>query len=632
MAEVATTQPVVPATGKQEQTAPAAESSNRSQSDLKKEKARGVVKSVLSGDTIVILVQDKNHRGPPSERIVTLSNVQAPKLGRKKHDTQDEPFAWASREFLRKKIIGKPVSYSIEFRPASSSGYGAVYLISEGQQEDIAKILATAGWATVKRPTREDAQIRPELQELIRLEDAAKEAGKGVHGSEDWPRNLATAEETELFTKLKGAPQSGIIEQVFSGSSFRVLVPLGKEHYEITLHLSGVRSPDVRVEGTVPPFTREAKFFSEHYLLNRDVSIIFEGVDKRVFYGSISYAGHNISEELLANGLAEYVDWSARRTSFQDKLRAAEAAAKEKRIRIWSSYVEPKALTSKEERKQLKPGKEIVGKVVDVVSAGAVVIQDNNNTKHRVFLSSIKVPRQGSLVPQDRETKQEAYDNSVAFEGKEFLRKRVISQRVRVVIDYLRSEPPRGGKNQTAAEKEPSPDKVYASLYLDKNNVAVELVEQGYARAAEHRAGEPRSRDYEHILLAEQRAQKLQRGVHTPIEKATVLHFTDVTLDTSKSKNLLPFLKRGGKLRGVVEYEFSGSKLKVYIPKENCIFLFLSRDSVLPLAEMLLLMKLSHILRTSSINKMLSLMSAVLTREETSCPMCTSRYRMLPLV
>jgi len=32
---------------------------------------------------------------------------------------------------------------------------------------------------------------------------------------------------------------------------------------------------------------------------------------------------------------------------------------------------------------------------------------------------------------------------------------------------------------------------------------------------------------------------------------------------------MLPFLKKGGKLRGVVEYEFSASKLKVYVPKEN---------------------------------------------------------------
>src|SRR4051794_38998501 len=85
---------------------------------------------------------------------------------------------------------------------------------------------------------------------------------------------------------------------------------------------------------------------------------------------------------------------------------------------------------------------------------------------------------QGSLVPQDRETKQEAYDNSVAFEGKEFLRKRVISQRVRVVVDYLRTDAPRGGKGQAQnapAEKEFSNEKVYVSVYLDKKYVSLSV-------------------------------------------------------------------------------------------------------------------------------------------------------------
>ena len=42
------------------------------------------------------------------EKVITLSSLIAPRLGRRgENATKDEPFAWASREFLRKKCIGQ---------------------------------------------------------------------------------------------------------------------------------------------------------------------------------------------------------------------------------------------------------------------------------------------------------------------------------------------------------------------------------------------------------------------------------------------------------------------------------------------------------------------------------------------
>lgn len=46
--------------------------------------------------------------GPPPEMQLSLASLQSPKLGRAP-GIVDEPFAWDSREFLRKKCIGKPV-------------------------------------------------------------------------------------------------------------------------------------------------------------------------------------------------------------------------------------------------------------------------------------------------------------------------------------------------------------------------------------------------------------------------------------------------------------------------------------------------------------------------------------------
>ena len=44
-------------------------------------------------------------------------------------ETKDEPFAWEAREFLRKKLIGKEVVFTVEHKVAASGReYGFLYL------------------------------------------------------------------------------------------------------------------------------------------------------------------------------------------------------------------------------------------------------------------------------------------------------------------------------------------------------------------------------------------------------------------------------------------------------------------------------------------------------------------------
>lgn len=45
--------------------------------------------------------------------------------------------------------------------------------------------------------------------------------------------------------------------------------------------------------------------------------------------------------------------------------------------------------------------------------------------------------------------------------------------------------------------------------------------------------------------------------------------------ETQKAKQFLPFLQRAGRSEAVVEYVFSGSRLKLYLPKETCLITFL---------------------------------------------------------
>ncbi len=50
--------------------------------------------------------------GPPPEMQLSLASLAAPKLGRAP-GIADEQFAWDSREFLRKKCIGKQVGQGV---------------------------------------------------------------------------------------------------------------------------------------------------------------------------------------------------------------------------------------------------------------------------------------------------------------------------------------------------------------------------------------------------------------------------------------------------------------------------------------------------------------------------------------
>ncbi|CAM9753218.1 unnamed protein product, partial [Heterosigma akashiwo] len=84
------------------------------------------VKAVPSGDTIVLVGNATS--GPPPELQITLSSLNAPRLGRQ-GGSPDEPYAWGSREFLRSMCIGKTVRFQVEYRVAAiNRDFGQVWL------------------------------------------------------------------------------------------------------------------------------------------------------------------------------------------------------------------------------------------------------------------------------------------------------------------------------------------------------------------------------------------------------------------------------------------------------------------------------------------------------------------------
>ncbi|CAI5786753.1 nuclease domain-containing 1 [Podarcis lilfordi] len=501
---------------------------------------RGIVKMVLSGCAII-----------PDGK-----------------DTPDEPWGFPAREFLRKKLIGKEVCFTVEYKTPQGREYGMVYLGKDTAGENIAESLVSEGLASRREGLRGN---NPEQNRLAELEEQARIAKKGMWsdgtGSHTVRDLKYTIENPRHFVdSMHQKPVNAIIEHVRDGSVVRAL--LLPDNYLVTVMLSGIKCPTFKREAdgteTPEPFAAEAKFFTESRLLQRDVQIVLESCHNQNILGTILHPNGNITELLLKEGFARCVDWSiAVYTRGAEKLRAAERYAKERKLRIWRDYVAPTANLDQKD-------KQFVAKVMQVLNADAIVVKLNSGDYKTVHLSSIRPPRLEGEGTQDKNRKlRPLYDIPYMFEAREFLRKKLIGKKVNVTVDYIR---PASSATDTAPAFS---ERTCATVTIGGINIAEALVSKGLASVIRYRQDDDqRSSHYDELLAAEARAIKNGKGLHS--KKEVPIHrVADISGDTQKAKQFLPFLQRAGRSEAVVEYVFSGSRLKLYMPKETCLITFL---------------------------------------------------------
>ncbi|KAG2491495.1 hypothetical protein HYH03_010073 [Edaphochlamys debaryana] len=575
---------------------------------------RGTVKEVVSGDTLVIAGTTKGP-GPAPEKRLTLSSLMAPKLGKRDGTSKDEPFAWEAREFLRKKCVGQPCVFRVDYvvEAIGNREFGSVFL---NQQDNVAIAVVAAGWSKVREGGKEKS---PYLEDLKRSEEAAQSSGLGLW-TKDPAKTAKAVRETIgqdddaaslLLTRVgKGGSVDAVVEAVLGGSSMRVtLLPTGT--VSLLVNLAGVQCPSmgrravaaepaVAAEGegaaaaptaasiaassAAEPFAREAKAFTEARILNRDVKLVLEGVDKYGnLFGTVLYtppapapaapgaasapapAGEeHLAEELLKQGLAKCVEWSLALMApgAALKLRDVEKAAKAEKRAMWTGYVP--APTN-----QTKLSDNFSGKVIEVVSGDCLVVKDSaNGAERRINLSSIRGPR-----PPARERPAEPW----ATEAKDFLRKKLIGKQVDVKMEYNRKvlTPEMmlaGDQERTMAfgNVELVPEKGE-----EKQNVSEMVVARGFATVIKHRTDEERSCVYEKLVACEELAKSSKRGLHSAkAPPANRVNDVSTPGSATRAKQYLPFFQRAGKMLGVVEYVLSGHRLRVHIPKEGVTIVF----------------------------------------------------------
>ena len=99
----------------------------------------GQVLQVLSGDTLIILLNDKSPAYMGSQRRINLASVRAPKIGNASKNVPNEPLAQEAKDALVKLAIGKKVKMTVEYDRTVTVPEEATYtfcsVVLEGKQE-----------------------------------------------------------------------------------------------------------------------------------------------------------------------------------------------------------------------------------------------------------------------------------------------------------------------------------------------------------------------------------------------------------------------------------------------------------------------------------------------------------------
>ncbi|KAJ7178432.1 hypothetical protein C8R43DRAFT_459314 [Mycena crocata] len=532
---------------------------------------KAIVKSVISGDSLVLRGRAGPQGQPPKERILHLADVAAPRLGTSTRE--DEPWAYESREFLRAFAVGKEITFvSTHSLPNPNDDVTRDFGTADIAGHDLASELLKNGWAKLKDikrdPTEEDLRKRE-------LESSAKTAGKGLwnsHGPQARAVHHTMPTDSQAFvSEWKGKSLDAIVEQVRDGTTLRVrlLMPDG-EHQVVNVALAGVRSPSTKQGQALEPWGEEAKFFTESRLLQRPVRVQIlslptssatpfqSGANGNVaapasiFIGTVLHPAGNVAEHLVAAGLARVVDWHAGMLASgggMERLRAAEKAAKEKRLCLYANA--PAAVTSKSNGNAANGQTRVFDATVIRVWSGdqISVVEKDTGKERRLQLSSTRGPKLS-------DPKQAQY----AQDAREFLRKKLIGKHVKITVDFIR---PRDGDFD---ERECA-----TVRYGGQNaNIAEQLIEKGLAGLVRHkRDDEDRASDYDKLMAAEQAAVADSRGIHSGKDVAAPKQPLNISESTSRATQFLNSFKRLGRIPAVVDYVAAGSRFKLLLPKDN---------------------------------------------------------------
>ena len=502
------------------------------------------VKSALSGDTLILTAV----QNPRQERTLSLAFVGAPRMRK----DAEEPLAFASREYLIKSLVGKVVQFQVLYNiPVGvNRDYGKVVLQTGQTFPDAA---VAKGWVKVRDDASkkmDDSELARTTIEKLELDQVkAKSDGKGLWASSAEGQVTTTYDvpDAKAFQEQnKGKTLEAVVERVLTGDRLILRFLLSpKRHLQTVIVIAGIRAPTTKrtnpsdgKEQPGEPFGDEASLFLETRILQRTLNVQVVGVSPQ---GQLVCAvahkeGGDMAVHVLREGLARCVDHHSTMLGGEmAKLRQAEKTAKDAKLNLFRDHVAAKGA-----------GAESEVTVVRVQTADTIYVRSRAGAEKRISLSSIRQPK-----PSD--PKQAPFQ----AEAKEFLRKRLIGKHVRITVD--------GRKPASDGYEE----REVASVTQSGKNVALELVEAGYATVIRHRRDDTdRSPVYDELLAAEEKATKEGKGMRSG-KPAAAKNYVDYSESAQKAKMQATVLSRQRKIPAIVDFVKGASRFTILVPRES---------------------------------------------------------------
>ncbi|GAO52427.1 hypothetical protein SAICODRAFT_62713 [Saitoella complicata NRRL Y-17804] len=502
------------------------------------------IKQILPDPTLLLL---QNPSSPSQTRQIAIHGITIPRLRRE----GDEDGAWDAREYLRKMVVGKVVRFRVVYTAAGRE-YARVWV--DGG-EDLALHLLRAGWAKLRSTPSCDEDDTAAYTEA---ESSARSASLGlwaptsnIYASYDTPPNPAS-----FLAQWQNKQIDAVIEQVRAGDLVRARLILSPaQHQYLPLILGGVRCPtSPRTEPTTgavldagEEFGDAARAFTEARLLQRSVKVQLLGTTSSggQFVANIIHPAGDIGALILASGLGRVVDWMSGMVGVErmGMLRATEARGRGAGVGVWKNTTNT-----------LGKEKGFEAVVVRIVSADTILVEAQN-MERRIRLSSLRAPR--------------ATDSAQApfvTLAREWLRRRLIGKTVRVQIDST--------TKPSAASNADSIDVATVTVGNTNTNVGLEGVQKGWLSVLRHRADDTHRAPgsiYDALIAAEAAAQDSHVGMWSPKPPGAVGagRVVDASESVTRAKGHINALTRAGRVGGVVEHVFSGSRFKILLKHQG---------------------------------------------------------------
>ena len=288
--------------------------------------------------------------------------------------------------------------------------------------------------------------------------------------------------------------------------------------------------------------------------------------------GTLIHPKGNISELLLAEGLAKCADWSIKYYTAGpvENLRKSQNTAKAARKRLWTGYKAP--------TEDLGTAINFNAIVKQIVTTDTVIVKKTESKEEvRLTLSSVRALNKSdfsdSWKAKIEETERQKavqklqfspiLDMPVNFEAKEFMRKKIIGQRVKVSIDYKQE----ARSIELNGRTQSFPERLCATVQYGDTNIAEAMALRGYVKVITHSASDDkRSIKYDDLTKAELKAQSTKKGIwDTKLSLPRVIEITG----KERASPFFTQYQRSGMVKVVVDYVFSANRLKCYVPKDN---------------------------------------------------------------